>query len=147
MATAKMFASAPANALGSTASGGANIDYGSDTIKVMMSTSTYTPNQTTHTIKSDVTNEVSGTGYTAGGVTLGSKAVNISSLTVMWDAADATWTTASFSAANAVVYDDTVATPVKPLISYVDFGGTQTVSAADFTIIWNASGIWQVTVT
>ena len=48
-----------------------SIDLDTDTIKVMLVTSTYTPNQDTHTKRSDVTNEVSGTGYTAGGATLG----------------------------------------------------------------------------
>lgn len=42
------------------------VDWDSDTIKVMLTTSSYTPNQDTHIYKSSVTNEVTGTGYTAG---------------------------------------------------------------------------------
>ena len=45
------------------------IDYDTDTFKIMLVTSSYTPNKGTHTRRSDVTNEVTGTGYTAGGVT------------------------------------------------------------------------------
>jgi hypothetical protein len=43
------------------------IDFDTDSIKAMLTTSTYTPNLATHAYKSDVTNEVTGTGYTATG--------------------------------------------------------------------------------
>jgi hypothetical protein len=43
------------------------IDFDSDAIKMMLCTSTYSPNLLTHAYKSDVTNEVAGTGYTATG--------------------------------------------------------------------------------
>ena len=46
------------------------LDMDNDTFKCMLVTASYTPNFETHTNKSDVTNEVSGTGYTAGGETL-----------------------------------------------------------------------------
>lgn len=45
------------------------IDFDTDTFKVLLVTSSYSPNKDTHTKRSDVTNEVSGTGYTAGGAT------------------------------------------------------------------------------
>jgi hypothetical protein len=51
------------------------IDYDTDTIRAMLTTSTYTPNLDTHRYKSSVTNEVVGTGYTAGGVALTTKTV------------------------------------------------------------------------
>ena len=44
------------------------IDFDSDAVKWMLTTSSYTPNLLTHAYKSDVTNEVVGTGYTAGGL-------------------------------------------------------------------------------
>lgn len=44
------------------------IDLDTDQIKAMLTTSTYTPNRDTHAYKSDVTNEITGTGYSAGGV-------------------------------------------------------------------------------
>ena len=72
MPTLQLFRNFP-NALGgSLVSGNAPIDLLSDTIKCMLCTSTYTPNLDTHKYKSDVTNEITGTGYTAGGATLGS---------------------------------------------------------------------------
>lgn len=51
------------------------IDFDSDAIKIMLCTSSYTPNLDTDAYKSAVTNEVVGTGYTAGGATLASAAI------------------------------------------------------------------------
>jgi hypothetical protein len=62
-------------ALASLVAGGVNI--ASDTLKAMITTSAYTPDPQAHNFKSDVTNEASGTGYTAGGATLGSKTVTL----------------------------------------------------------------------
>lgn len=44
-----------------------NIDLDSDTFKAMVVTDAYTPNKGAHTKRSDVTNEASGAGYSAGG--------------------------------------------------------------------------------
>lgn len=46
-----------------------SIDFDTDTFKVMLVTSAYTENKDTHTRRSDITNEITGTGYTAGGNT------------------------------------------------------------------------------
>jgi hypothetical protein len=125
------------------------LDIDTDTIKCMLTTSTYSPNQDTHRYKSSVTNEVSGTGYTAGGVTLTSVVQSYTGATNVWafDADDATWTSASFTARYAVVYDSTPATDAtRPLLTYVDFGGDQTVNGANFTVQWDPAGIAKVTV-
>jgi hypothetical protein len=145
--TSKFYASVFENMGGGNTSGEGPMDLLSDTIKVMLTTSTNGISQTADTVKADVTNEVSGTNYTAGGVTLGSKTWAVSSLTTTLDAADAAWTTVTFTAAaQAHIWDDTPTSPADPLISYQDFGGDQTVTANDFTIIWNASGICSVAV-
>jgi hypothetical protein len=44
------------------------IDYDTDSFKAMLVTDVYVPNKDTHLKRSDVTNEVVGTNYTAGGV-------------------------------------------------------------------------------
>ena len=44
-----------------------NIDLDTDTIKVTLVTGAYTPDQDAHDKRDDITNEVSGTGDTAGG--------------------------------------------------------------------------------
>jgi hypothetical protein len=120
-----------------------------DTIKCLLTTSSYTPNQDSHRYKSDVTNEVSGTGYTAGGATLSSPTQSYTGATNTWalDAGDAQWTGASFTARYAVVYDATPATDAtRPLLCYVDFGGDQTVNGANFTVQWDSGGIVKITI-
>ena len=88
-------------------------------------------------------NEISGTGYTAGGATLSSQAVSVDDTDDegVFDAADTQWTTSTFSAYHAVVYDDTVTSPADILLCSIDFGGVQTVSAGTFTIQWASEGI------
>lgn len=88
MATSKVYG----KALLSLASG--SINFPSDTIKAMLLTSSYTPNLDTHQFKSDLTSEVTGTNYTAGGVTLSSK-------TATYTAANS-WAT---SRANSTAYN------------------------------------------
>ena len=125
------------------------IDLPDDTIKCMLTTSTYTPSQDTHDYKNDITNEVSGTGYTATGNTLTNDTVTYTGGTNVWayDADDVSWTTASFTARYAVVYDATPASDAtRPLIMYQDFIGDQTVTVGTFTIKWNASGLFTITV-
>lgn len=120
-----------------------SIDLDTDTIDVMLVTSSYTPNQDTHVDRADVTNEVSGTGYTAGGAAIGSKTVTADNTDNegVFDGADVTWSTATITARGAVLYKDTGVAANDNLICYLDFGSDQSSSAADFTISWNAEGI------
>jgi hypothetical protein len=120
------------------------IDLDTDVIKVMLCTSTYAPNQDTHQYKSSVTNEITGTGYTAGGVTLTSPTVTYDAATneFRFDAADSSWSAATFTARFAVIYDSSPATDAtRPLLGWVDFGADVTVTASTFTITWDALGI------
>jgi len=118
----------------------------SATVKVMLTTSSYTPDQDAHDFKDDVTNEVSGTGYTAGGATLASKTVTPVANVVTFDAADTTWSSSSITARRAVVYVDTGTPSTSALICWIDFGEDETSDNGDFTIQWNASGIFTITV-
>lgn len=125
------------------------IDLLDDTIKCLLTTSTYSPNLDAHDYHNDVTNEVTGTGYTAGGATLGSKTFSYSagSNTYTFDAADTSWTTSTITARFAVIYDDTPGTSAtKPLIAYQNFTSDQSSSGGTFLISWNASGIFTITV-
>lgn len=123
------------------------IDWDSDTIKVMLTSSSYTPNQDTHAYKSDVTNEVTGTGYTAGGQALTSKTLTYDSASnvVILDAADVTWASSTITARYAVVYDDTGTSSTSALIGYVDFGSDQSSSNGAFVITWDSTGIVRLT--
>lgn len=62
------------------------------------------------------------------------------------DGADASWTTASFTARIAVVYVNTAgATSTDPVLTYVDFGGDETVASGTFSVIWDATGVAKIT--
>lgn len=138
--TAKLYANVFAKALNK------EIDLDTDTIKVALCTSTYTPSQTTHAYFSSITNEVSGTGYTAGGATLASKTVGTSSLTFTFDAADTSWATSTITARYAIIYDSTGTAATSALIGYVDFGADVVSSGGTFSIVWDALGIATFTV-
>lgn len=118
-------------------------DLTGDTIKIMLVTSSYTP-LATHEFRSSVTNEVVGSGYTAGGQTLASKTIT-GTTTPVFDAADVTWSSSTITARGAVLYQDTGNAATDRLIHYIDFGTDQISSSGNFTIQWNASGIFSLT--
>jgi hypothetical protein len=125
-------------------------DLDTDTIKVSAHTNTYAPNQDTHDFFDDLTNEVTGTNYTAGGATLGSVTVTRATGTVTFDAADVVWTQsgAGFSTARKfVVYKSTGSGPTSRLFSVVTADADVGNVTGDLTIAWNASGIatWSTT--
>lgn len=126
------------------------VDWDSDTIKVALVTNAYTPDQDAHNYFDDVVaNEVTGTGYTAGGATLANKTNTYDSATnvIKLDADDVTWASSTITARYAVIYDATPATnATRPLIGYVDFGSDQSSSNGNFTITWDSTGIVRVTV-
>lgn len=113
-------------------------DLEGDTIKVALLNNSHSFTATNNTWSDVSANEISGTGYTTGGAALASKAVTQAS-TTKWDAADVSWSSASFTAYHAVIYDDTMTND--DLICSIDFGGAQTVSSATFTIQWDSNGI------
>lgn len=117
------------------------VDMEADTIKVMLLDNTHTFDAD-HDVIGDVSgNEISGTGYSAGGVTLSGKAVTQDDTNdrAVFDATDVSWTTATFSAYHAVLWDDTVSGD--PLLCSIDFGGVKSVTAGTFTIQWSVNGI------
>ncbi len=125
------------------------IDLDSDVVKLMLCTSSYTPNQDTHQFKSDVTNEVTGTGYTAGGATVTGISVSYDAGTnvLSFDGADVSWPSSTITARWGVLYDSTPASDAtRPLIGYVDFGGNISSTAATFAVVWAATGIGAITV-
>jgi hypothetical protein len=125
------------------------IDWETDTIKVMLCTSSYTPDQDAHQYKSSVTNEITGTGYTAGGATLGSAAATYTGGTNVFSLGGATvsWSTSTLTARYAVIYNSTPGTDAtRPVVSYVDFGADVATTAGTLTITWDAAGICAITV-
>ncbi len=104
-------------------------DFNSDTIKMALYTSSAELGAATTAYTT--TGEASGTGYTAGGATLAGASINTSGTTVYVDYDDPSWTTASFTAAGALIYNDTHAS--KAAIAVISFGGDFTVSSGTFT--------------
>lgn len=115
--------------------------WSADTIMCAL-TSGYTPAQDTDSFWSTPqANEITGTGYSAGGVALSGKSVGGVTGTheIPLIASSASWTSASFSATYAVVYRSTGTAGTSPLIAWVNFGGTETVSSGTFTINFDAT--------
>jgi hypothetical protein len=136
--------------LASIVAGTETLDWDANTIKVSLHTSAWTPAQDTHDYANDASNELSTAGgYTAGGQTLTSKTVTYDTTSdeIRMDATDAQWTSASFSAYYAAIWKDSGNSATSPLLAYVDFGGTETVSSGTFTIQWDSTGVLKLDVT
>ena len=107
----------------------------SDTIKIALYTSSASLDASTTAYTTS--NEISGTGYTAGGVTLTNQTVATSGTTAYFDADDPTWTSASFTARGALIYNSTNSDKA---IAILNFGGDFTVSSGTFRIVFPAAG-------
>ena len=80
-----------------------------------------------------VTNETSGTNYVAGGEVLTNVTPTSSGTTALTDFVDLVWSSASFTARGAIIYNSTAGTNS---VLILDFGSNQTSSAGDFTVIF-----------
>lgn len=121
-----------------------SIDLDTDTIKCMLVTSSYTADQDAHTKRSDITNEVTGTGYSSGGATLANLSVSVDNTDNegVFDADDVSWTSSTITARGAVLYKSRGgASSADELIAYVDFGSDITSTAGTFLITWSSEGI------
>lgn len=109
---------------------GKSANLASDTFKMLLTTSGYSPNLSVDSVLADITNEVSGSGYTR--ATLGSVSFTESGGIATFDFADPTFTASggNIIARRWVIFDDTVASPVKPLM----FTGLLDAADADVTV-------------
>ena len=103
-------------------------DFTTDVIKIALYTSSATIDNSTTAYSA--TNEVSGTGYTAGGNTLAPTVTQLGSYAVL-DFADTSWTSASFTCRGALVYNSSKS---NKSIFVLDFGTNKTVTAGTLTI-------------
>ena len=114
---------------------GGDFDFSSgtgETFKIALFTSSATLGATTTAYAT--TNEVVGTGYTAGGNTLTISANPASTgTTAFLDFADTTWSTATITARGALIYKSG---GTNPAIAVLDFGSDKTSTAGDFTIVF-----------
>ena len=111
--------------------GGHNLGNGGDTLKIALYTSSATLGATTSAYTTS--NEVSGTGYTAGGATLSSQAVayDATNQVAFFDAADPAFTTATITARGALIYNNSKS---NASIAVLDFGSDFTSTAGTFTV-------------
>jgi hypothetical protein len=117
-----------------------SIDFDTDTFKAMLVTSSYTPDKDAHDFRNDVTNEVSGTGYSAGGATV--------TATVTRDDANdrvdisfsnPSWSNATITARAAVIYKARGgASSADEIIAYVDFGSDVASSNGTFAVTFSS---------
>jgi hypothetical protein len=131
------------------------VSWSADTIKVALySSNTMTPDNTVTTAALTqyngtssqwvTANEVSGTGYTAGGVTVTPTTLtqNFNSQgnnTIAFSSSGSPqWTSATITAYGCLVYDTTVSSDG---LCFNYFGGSQSVTSGTFTIAWSANGI------
>jgi len=124
----------------------------SDSFKVALFGTSVTPAQSTTAAVTQYAgagstwstgNESSGTGYTAGGVSVTPVSWAQSTNVITFSSSGSPqWTTVSVTTYGCLVYDTTVSNQA---ISWNYFGGQQTITAGTLTIGWNASGILTIT--
>ena len=112
------------------------IDFDTDTFKCMLVTSSYVPSKS-HAKRSDITNEVTGTGYTTGGNTATAtvSAINNTSnlQAIAWSITS--WTSSTITARGAVIYKYRGgASTADELVGYLDFTTDQSSSGGTFTV-------------
>ena len=95
---------------------------------------------TTTTVYSS-SDEVSGSGYSAGGNALTNTGTAKSTVTAYTDFSDTSWTSASFTARGCLIYNTDVLSgfTTNRSVCTIDFGGNKTVSSGTFTIQFPAN--------
>ena len=108
---------------------------GGSTFKLAMYTNSasFTAATTAYT----TSNEISGTGYTAGGGTLTRVDPTTSSTTAFTDFSDLTFSSSSLTARGALIYNDSASGD--PTVVVLDFGSDKSSSSGDFTIVFPAA--------
>lgn len=99
-------------------------------------------NYDAYDFRNDVTNEITGTGYTAGGVAV---TVTVGSIDTTNDRTPVTisnlapgWTSSTLSAVGGWLYKVIGSSATDELVTFVDFGGTITSTASDFNVTFTA---------
>lgn len=111
-----------------------------DTFKIALYTNSasFTAATTAYTATNEITN-TSGSAYTAGGADLTNVDPTTSGTTAFTDFADESWTSASFTARGALIYNSTPTAGLgltNPTVCVLDFGSDKTASNGTFTIVF-----------
>ncbi len=142
----EVFNSFKGRLLGDDSIVGTAINLKTDTIKLSLHSSSWTPDIDADEFFDDVDNEVASSGtYTqgaAGGVTLTTSiSTDDTDNEGVFDATDVSITSATITARYAIIRKDTGTASTSPLVLYIDFGSNQTSTVGTFTISFAAEGI------
>lgn len=108
----------------------------------------YSPSQGSNITWNNINaNEMTGSGYTAGGQALTFKALAVSGNVTTFSAANVTWASSTITNARyAALYQNTGTASTSALIACLDFGSAMSSVSNNFTVNWNASGVLALTV-
>ena len=116
--------------------GAHNFTNGGHTFKLAMYTNSasFDASTTAYT----TSNEISGTGYSAGGGTLTNVTPTLSGTTALTDFADLTFSSSTLTARGALIYNTTAGSGsgTTNVVLVLDFGSDKSSSAGDFTIVF-----------
>lgn len=115
-------------------------------IKVLMVEDGYTPDFNAHNFRDDITNEVAGTGYTAGGKVITTTEITVASGLLTYDADDVSWPTSTIPNAMAAVgyVGRGGASSADEIIWLSDFVTAASTTAGTFQIAWHSNGIFTI---
>jgi hypothetical protein len=100
-------------------------------MKIALYTNAATLDATTTVYTSSGEVSSSGTNYTAGGNTLAGNAISSGGTTAWLTFSDSSWTTATFTARGALIYDSSQSNAA---IAVLDFGADKTATVGTFTV-------------
>ena len=121
------------------------IDLSAATLKIMLTTSSYSVDIDTHRLTGDITNEITSTNYVGGGNLIPSTAVTveITDNEAVLTGHAVTFTGITASPAFGIIYISGATPATNYLLGQVDFG-SQTLSDSDLVINWNSEGIYNL---
>ena len=117
----------------------------STNVSVLMTTDTYAPNSDTHAVRSDVTNEVTGAGYTTGGQALGATpswtVASPLAGQMAYDSPNPAWPASTItSAESAVLFQSTGVAAADELYLRSDFGTPVSTTNGTLTVTVDTNG-------
>jgi hypothetical protein len=118
------------------------VNFSSDTIKIGLCTSSYTPGASDTMWSTPASFEVSGTNYSAGGATTTATVTGTGTATITVKLSNITWSQSVSGFSNAltmVLYKSTGTSSTSPLIAYYNFGSAVGNVSGDLTITFDGT--------
>lgn len=113
--------------------------------KVLLVTDTYTHDYTVHDFHNDITNEVTGTNYTAGGNALTATEITLAAGLLTFDAADASWPSSTIANAMAAIHYFNVGTSATDQLGLLsDFVTAVSTTNGTLSVQWAAAGLYTI---